>query len=89
MIKKVVTKLWQGKFCSVRDYEIKKAIKKGGMILYHKDKHMIINADELSSLKPIGKKIQSNYKGSYQLVDILFKPEVDNIYQEQLFKEKL
>ena len=89
MIKKVVTKLWQGKFCSVRDYEIKKAIKKGGMILYHKDKYMIINADELSRLKPIGKKIQSNYKGSYQLVDILFKPEVDNIYQEQLFKEKL
>ena len=87
MIKKVVTKLWQGKFCSVRDYEIKKAIKKGGMVLYHKDKHMIINADELSRLKPIGKKIQSNYKGSYQLVDILFKPETEDIKQEQLFKD--
>ena len=30
--KKTVTKLWQGKYCSIRDYELTKAIKKGGII---------------------------------------------------------
>ena len=85
MIKKTVTKLWQGKYCSIRDYELTKAIKKGGLILHYKDKQMIIHRDELTRLKPTGKKIQSNYKGSYQLVDILFKPEVDNLYQSNLF----
>ena len=87
MIKKTVTKLWQGKYCSIRDYELTKAIKKGGLILHYKDKHMVISTDQLSQLKPTGKKIQSNYKGSYRLVDILFKPEVDSLYQKQLFEE--
>ena len=85
MIKKTVTKLWQGKYCSIRDYELTKAIKKGGLILHYKDKHMVINPDQLSQLKPTGKLIQSNYKGSYRLVDIFFKPEVDDLKQSGLF----
>jgi hypothetical protein len=89
MIKKTVTKLWQGKYCSIRDYELTKAIKKGGLILHYKDKHMNISIDELKRLKPTGKLIQSNYKGSYQLVDILFKPDVDNLYQKQLFNDNI
>ena len=89
MYKKIVSKLWQGKYCSIRDYELTKAIKKGGLILHYKDKHMNISIDELKRLKPTGKLIQSNYKGSYQLVDILFKPEVDNLYQKQLFNDNM
>ena len=85
MIKKMVKKLWQGKYCSIRDYELSKAIKAGGLILCHKDKHMVISADELSQLKPTGKLIQSNYKGSYRLVDVLFKPDVENTHQSNLF----
>jgi hypothetical protein len=85
MIKKTVTKLWQGKYCSIRDYELTKAIKKGGLILHYKDKHMVISTDQLSQLKPTGKKIQSNYKGSYRLVDILFKPEINDLKQSGLF----
>ena len=89
MIKKTVTKLWQGKYCSIRDYELTKAIKKGGLILHYKDKHMNISVDELKRLKPTGKLIQSNYKGSYRLVDVLFKPETEDLNQKQLFKEFL
>ena len=85
MIKKTVTKLWQGKYCSIRDYELTKAIKKGGLILHYKDKHMNISVDELKRLKPTGKLIQSNYKGSYRLVDVLFKPETEDKKQVKLF----
>jgi len=82
---KKVTKLWQGKYTSVRDYEIDKAIRKGGLVIHYKDKHMNISIDELKRLKPTGKLIQSNYKGSYRLVDVLFKPEVDDLKQSGLF----
>tara|TARA_R100000773_G_scaffold44669_1_gene47242 strand:+ start:15810 stop:16109 length:300 start_codon:yes stop_codon:yes gene_type:complete len=84
MINKTVTKLWQGKYTSVRDYEIAKAIRKGGLIIYYKDKHMTIDVDELKKLKATGKVIQSKYKGSYRLVDILFKPETDDKNQYSL-----
>ena len=87
MLKKTVTKLWQGKFCSVRDYEVAKAIKKEGMLLQYKDKQMYINQDKLKNLKPTGKIIQSNYKGTYQLVDILFVADKNNVNQSQLFEE--
>jgi hypothetical protein len=30
---KIVTKLWLGKYVSVRDYELKAAIQEGGMII--------------------------------------------------------
>ena len=74
MLEKVVNKLWQGKYVSVRDYEVRKAIKQGGMIIRHKDKHMKMSADELAKLKPNPKEIQSFYKGTYKLVDIEFEP---------------
>mgnify|MGYP003112549532 FL=1 len=85
MYEKTVTKLWQGKYCSVRDYEVKKAIRKGGMVLYHNGRKMILQADELRQLKPKGNVIQSNYKGSYQLVDILFEPVARDHNQDNLF----
>jgi len=74
MMKKIVTKLWLGKFVSVRDYEVKKAIKQGGLVIKHNDDQMILNVDELSDLKPNPKPIQSKFTGTYKLVDITFKP---------------
>ena len=67
MKKKIVLKLWQGKFCSVRDYEVRDAIKKGGLELQHDNKIMRLNVDELRQLKPTGKPIQSKFKGTYKL----------------------
>ena len=69
---KKVTKLWRGKFVSVRDYELADAIKKGGLLITHNENQMFLDVDDLKKLKPTGKVHQSKYKGTYQLVDILW-----------------
>lgn len=84
MKKKNVTKLWQGKYVSVRDYEIQTAIKKGGLEINHNDKIMQLTPEELQHLKPSSKVFQSKFKGSYRLIDILFKPLNDNPNQGSL-----
>ena len=78
MMQKKVTKLWLGKFVSVRDYEVSNAIKKGGLVIKHNNEQMILKPNELSSLKPNPKPIQSKFKGTYKLVDITFKPMTDD-----------
>tara|TARA_Y100001937_G_scaffold55967_1_gene76959 strand:+ start:4631 stop:4888 length:258 start_codon:yes stop_codon:yes gene_type:complete len=85
MFAKVVKKLWQGKYCSIRDYELEKAIKNGGLSLHYNGKIMTVCLDDLLKLKPSGNAIQSNFKGTYRLVDIKFKPDADNKVQKQLF----
>jgi hypothetical protein len=74
MYTRVVTKLWLGKYVSIRDYEVTKAIKQGGLIIKHEDEKMILKPDELSALKPNPKPIQSKFKGTYRLVNITFTP---------------
>ena len=74
MYTRVVTKLWLGKYVSIRDYEVTKAIKQGGLIIKHNDEQMVLNPSELSSLKPSPKPIQSKFKGTYKLVNITFAP---------------
>ena len=81
---KKVTKLWKGKFVSIRDYEIKSAIKRGGLRLFHNDDIMELSIEELSALKPSGAMHQSKFGGKYQLVDITWKPLVDDPRQEKL-----
>ena len=81
---KNVTKLWQGKYLSVRDYEIEQAIKEGGLKLIYNDKTMELKPEELKTLKPNGKIIQSQFKGSYRLVDITFKPLTEDPRQRNL-----
>ena len=74
MYTRVVTKLWLGKYVSIRDYEVTKAIKQGGLIIKHNDEQMVLNPSELASLKPSPKPIQSKFKGTYKLVNITFAP---------------
>ena len=74
MYTRVVTKLWLGKYVSIRDYEVTKAISKGGLIIEHDNKKMFLDVDELKSLKPNPKPIQSKFKGTYKLVNITFAP---------------
>ena len=76
MLEKLVKKLWQGKYVSVRDYEIKKAMAQGGMVIRPNGQYMKLTTDELSQLKPNPKEIQSFYKGTYKLVDIEFEPYI-------------
>ena len=85
MAKKVrVKKLWQGKYVSVKDYEIKEAISKGGMHISHDGKFMSLSVDQLSQLKPNSKVFQSKFKGSYQLVDIPWEPATTDPRQGSL-----
>lgn len=84
MKKKKVTKLWQGKFVSVRDYEVQAAIKKGGLEISHNNKIMQLKPEELQHLQPSSKVFQSKFKGSYRLIDILFKPLTEDPNQRSL-----
>jgi len=84
MVIKTVKKLWQGKFVSVRDYEVEKAIKKGGMRIHHGKDLMQLTVGELQQLEPTGNPIQSKFGGTYQLVDITFKPLTEHPDQMRL-----
>lgn len=84
MVIKTVKKLWQGKYVSVRDYEVAKAIKKGGMRIKHGKDLMQLSVAELQQLKPTGQAMQSKFGGTYQLVDITFKPLTEHPDQGRL-----
>ena len=81
---KQVNKLWKGRFVSVRDYEVQAAIKKGGLRLFHNEQIMELSVDELKTLKPTGQNHQSKFGGSYQLIDITWKPLTHDPRQESL-----
>ena len=85
MVIKMVKKLWQSKYVSVRDYEVKQAIVKGGMRIEHGKDMMQLNVDELKLLKPTGATLQSKYGGTYRLVDITFKPLTEHPDQRRMF----
>ena len=75
MRRKIVTKLWQGRFVTVRDYEVAYAIEDGGMEITYKDQSMYVSPDELKMLKPSQKIFKSKTGGKdYRLMDITFKP---------------
>lgn len=85
MIEKTVKKLWQGKYIDIRDYEIPKAIKSGGMIVYYNGKHMTLTTKELSNMKGTGQVVQSKFSGTYKLISVKWSPEIENPKQEKLF----
>ena len=72
---KEVKKLWKGSFVSVRDYEVKKAIKMGGLLIHHAGKRMYIYPDDLKEMKSHPYVFKSKTGGKdYRLVDIKFEP---------------
>tara|TARA_R110000868_G_scaffold16175_2_gene73140 strand:- start:193 stop:420 length:228 start_codon:yes stop_codon:yes gene_type:complete len=74
-MKKKVTKLWKGQFVSVRDYELTKAIAKGGLDIEHNGKIMHLTPEQLKDIKPTGEYHESKFSGQYRLADIRWKPE--------------
>lgn len=76
---KKVKKLWQGKYVSVRDYEIESAIKKGGLVIIHSSKKMTIDKDGCEKILKYGvksQKFKSKTGGKdYHLIDITFAPD--------------
>jgi response regulator RpfG family c-di-GMP phosphodiesterase len=83
---KIVTKLWLGKYVSVRDYELKAAIQEGGMIIEYLSEKMHLSVDDIKHIKPSGKFHEAKFVGnikSYQLADITWKP--NDSEQKELF----
>ena len=83
MLQKKVTKLWKGEYVSIRDYEAKAAIAKGGLRITHSNQIMYLWPDQIKQLKPSSKVFKSKTGGKdYQLIDIKFVP--DDPRQEKL-----
>lgn len=82
MLVKKVKKLWQGQYVSVRDYEARSALAKGGMCIQHGGDTMTISADGLKTILEHGTKSQmfkSKTGGrDYYLIDITFKADADD-----------
>tara|TARA_B100000085_G_C18239343_1_gene389251 strand:- start:24 stop:299 length:276 start_codon:yes stop_codon:yes gene_type:complete len=83
-----IGRLWQGK-ASIKDYEIEKAIEKGGMILKRLDKNeqMFLNVDQLKSalMTKTSKSFPPRFKGEseFRLCNIFWKSQ-ENTNQEKL-----
>ena len=90
MLEKVVTKLWKGRYVSVRDYEIDKAILRNGMIIHFGDEKMLVSREKLeeyqANLPFNNPPIKSKTGGkNYRLVDIEWKPKPINTDQKEMF----
>jgi hypothetical protein len=86
MKRKQVKKLWLGKFVSVRDYELKDAIREGGLIIEHDGEQMRMSVEDVKQITPSGKFHKAKFAGniqSYQLCDITWKPSNDE--QKEMF----
>lgn len=75
MIKLNKTKLWKGQYISVRDYEVNKAIRAGGLLLTYDGKKMTIMPDQLKQLNPNEDIQKSKYGNDYRLIDIKWSPD--------------
>ena len=92
MLDKKVTKLWQGRFVSIRDYELQRGIDRGGLVIKHNDQRMVLGLTELREIQnniPFNNPpIKSKTGGrNYRLVDILWRPVEANENQKELFNE--
>jgi len=74
MITKTVKKLWQGKYASVRDYEVAACLKSDSDIeIKYKDKSVVIPLDRLKLYKPNDRIFESKFGKPYKLIDIPFE----------------
>ena len=83
MFVKPVKKLWQGKYVSVRDYEVKKGIREGGMEIHHGGAVMRLTPDELRECN-YTQTVPSKFKGTYRLADIKWTPVTEHPDQQSL-----
>jgi len=74
MITKTVKKLWQGKYASVRDYEVAACLKSNSdMEIKYKDKSVVIPLNRLKLYKPNDRIFESKFGKPYKLIDIPFE----------------
>lgn len=75
MIKLNKTKLWKGQYISVRDYEVNKAIRSGGLLLTYDGNKMTIMPEQLKQLNPNEDIQKSKFGNDYRLIDIKWSPD--------------
>ena len=75
MLNVTVKKMWLGKYVSIREPLLKKAILNGGLVINYEDKHMVLSKLELQSLSANVREFKSKFGNKpYRLVDITWKP---------------
>jgi len=86
MIQREFEKLYSGNIASIRDTELSKAIKAGGMVFIYKGKKMTMTADELRKYKFQCHKqtFRSRYYPSqkYTLYDFVFIDDKERVKEE-------
>lgn len=75
MIRLNKTKLWKGQYISVRDYEVDKAIRSGGLLLTYDGNKMTIMPDQLKQLNANEDIQKSKFGNDYRLIDIKWSPD--------------
>ena len=75
MIRLNKTKPWKGQYISVRDYEVDKAIRSGGLLLTYDGNKMTIMPDQLKQLNANEDIQKSKFGKDYRLVDIKWSPD--------------
>ena len=79
VVKKEVKKLYHGYLVSIRDYELKKALAFGGMIIMHNKQIMYLNKKDLMEKAQYEEKIhKSKFGKPYRLVNFRWRPNEDN-----------
>ena len=85
MLTVTVKKMWQGKYVSIREPQLKKAIFAGGLVINYDDQCMILNKIELRALSANLREFKSKYGNKpYRLVDIVWKPTDTDLNQYNL-----
>ena len=83
---KKVTKIWKGRFVSVRSYEIEAAIKKKGLKIIYQDQAMTLSVDQLRELQNTqSQTVKGRISGKdYKLFDVVWKPPTKDSRQGEL-----
>ena len=75
MLTVTVKKMWLGKYVSIREPQLKKAIASGGLIINYDNQHMVLSKLEVKSLSANMREFKSKFGNKpYKLVDITWKP---------------
>lgn len=75
MLNVTVKKMWQGKYVSIREPQLRKAKMLGGLVIQYDNQQMVLNKEELNYLNANIREFKSKFGNKpYKLVDIIWKP---------------
>lgn len=80
MQKRKFKKLYNGSIASLRDFEVDKFIKDGGVIFEYEGQQQVMTPEDLKTkqFQTNPHSIPSRFNGSYKLIDYIFKLKVED-----------